>query len=130
MKPVQASPYSFKMNTDTILIISPVIRLIDEKSRWNLLNKNNPSNAPYVNDAIWRPTIITAESLSSNNSAILIKTVPQAKLTKREKVTSTLFSNQSVTVDDANEFIDELSVDIAADRTPASKIPRIPLEDN
>ena len=48
-----------------------------------------------------------AESPSSNNNAILIKTMPHAKLTNRENVISLLFLNQSVTVDDANEFIDE-----------------------
>ena len=67
-----------------------------------------------------------AESPSSNNNAILIKTMPHTKLTNRENVISLLFLNQSVTVDEANEFIDELSVDIAADKTPASNIPRTP----
>ena len=40
---------------------------------------------------------------------------------------SLAFCNQSETVDDASELIDELNVDIAADKTPASKRPFTPI---
>ena len=88
-----------------------------------MLSINSPSNAPQVNDAISSPTTIIAVLLSLKPKAIKIKIVPHAILTIRDVLMLCFFLNQSVTVEEANEFTEELSVDIAAERTPASKSP-------
>ena len=65
--------------------------------------------------------------VSLKKRAIKISTAPQAKLTSLDIFMSLALCNQSETVDDASELIDELNVDIAADKTPASKRPFTPI---
>ena len=67
-----------------------------------------------------------AESLSSNTSAMPIRTKAQNKLTSLENLKFDFPPNQSIIVEDARELIDELSVDIAAERIPASNNPLKP----
>ena len=55
-----------------------------------------------------------------------MRTTPQAKLMDCDFFTVADPFNQSVTVDEARELIDELNVDIAADKTPANNIPLMP----
>ena len=70
-----------------------------------------------------------AESLSSKTSAMLISTKAQNRLISLENLKFDLPPNQSIIVEDARELIEELSVDIAAERIPASNNPLILLED-
>ena len=86
--------------------------------------KSTPYQSPKV--TISKPTIIIAVFVSLKKRAIKISTAPQAKLTNLEKFMSLALCNQSEMVDDASELIDELNVDIAADKTPASKRPFTP----
>ena len=65
--------------------------------------------------------------LSLKTNAIIIKMAPHTRLTKREVLILCLFLNQSVIVEEAKEFTEELRVDIAAERTPASKRPFTPI---
>tara|TARA_B100001750_G_C15102551_1_gene396147 strand:+ start:222 stop:506 length:285 start_codon:yes stop_codon:yes gene_type:complete len=92
-----------------------------------LVNKNNPSRPPYVKDAICRPIITIAESLSSKISAIPIRTDAQNRLTILEVFIDDLPPHQSTIVEDARELIEELRVDMAADNIPASNNPRSPV---
>ena len=89
------------------------------------VNRNIPSSPPYVYDAIFKPRITIAVSLSSKNMAIPIRTSAQAKLINLDNFNELCLPFiQSIIVDEANALIDELRVDIAADRTPVNKIPR------
>ena len=79
-------------------------------------------------------TIGLSLAYPSKIRAITINKNAQNKLTINEDLT--LISNQSLKIDidfsqsliveDASEFIEELNVDIAADNTPAISSPRIP----
>ena len=79
-----------------------------------------------MKDAICRPIITMAESLSSKTSAMLIRTKAQNRLTSLENLKFEFPPNQSIIVEDARELIEELSVDIAAERIPASNNPLKP----
>ena len=100
-----------------------MIKLVVLNSKSNLLKTNKPNNPPYVNDAICRPIITMAESLSSKISAIAIKIVAQNKLIHLEEDKDGLPLNRSIKVEEASAFIDELKVDIAADKIPANNKP-------
>ena len=65
--------------------------------------------------------------LSSKNNAIVIKISPHPKLINFDFFKDTDPPSQSLTTEDASELIDELIVDIAADNTPAIKIPLTPI---
>ena len=68
-----------------------------------------------------------AESPSSKISAIEIKTIAHTKLITRASFKLVFLPNQSATVDEDNELIDELNVDIAAESTPANNTPLNPI---
>ena len=68
-----------------------------------------------------------AESPSSNTNAIMIRIIAQKTLKDFERERLAFFPNQSITVEDANALIDQLSVDIAADKIPANNKPRTPI---
>ena len=108
------------------LEINPITKLEEWNFSLNFVSKNKPNNPPYVKDAIWRPIITIAESLSSKKRAILINAIAQNKLTNLDIRRVGFPPNQSIIVEDAKEFIDELKVDIAADKIPASNNPRRP----
>ena len=59
--------------------------------------------------------------------AIPIRTAAQTALVFCAVFKSVSFLNQSRNVDEASEFMDELNVDMAADKTPASKSPLNPI---
>ena len=67
-----------------------------------------------------------AESLSSKTSAMLMRTKAQNRLISLENLKFDFPPNQSIIVEDARELIEELSVDIAAERIPASNNPLKP----
>ncbi len=71
--------------------------------------------------------ITNALSALLNNKADNIKIIVQIIATKREILTDLIFGNQSLSVDEDKELIDELKVDIAADNTPAITIPLKPI---
>ena len=71
--------------------------------------------------------ITIASSPSSNINAIPISTPAQIKLINLLNLSDFVFLTQSLMVEDAKEFIDELKVDIAEDSTPASSNPFNPM---
>ena len=82
---------------------------------------------PYVNDAILSPRTTTAVSPSSKINAMKIRRQAQIPLISIDLKRVTFVFIQSKIVEEASELMDELKVDIAAERTPASNIPLIPI---
>ena len=80
-----------------------------------------------MKDAIVSPMITIALSPSSNMSAIPMSTIAQIPLTIRDFFKSASPLNQSMIVEEAKELIDELNVDMAADRIPANNNPFTPM---
>ena len=68
-----------------------------------------------------------AESPSSKMSAIPMRTIAHTKLTIRDFFKSASPLNQSMIVEEAKELIDELNVDMAAERIPANSNPFTPM---
>ena len=89
-------------------------------------NKNKLNNEPYVKDAIFKPIIIKGSFGSLKYSAVKIRIIVQKTETTCEFLIEFNFGNQSLIVDEESELIDELNVDIATDRIPATTIPFIP----
>ena len=89
-----------------------------------------PNIAPYITDAILNPTSTSGLSEEVNNIAPPISTMAQNIEINLAIFKSVFFfkgSIQSTTVAEANEFIDELNVDIAAAKIPATRKPVKPL---
>jgi hypothetical protein len=94
---------------------------------FNNLSKNRLRRIPYVNDAILSPVISRRLLLSSKTEAININANAQKTLIALDSLILSSTSKISLSVEEDNELIDELSVDIAAERTPTSSIPLIPI---
>ena len=79
-----------------------------------------------MNDAILKTITIIAVSPSLKNNEIHISRIAQIPLINIDLEIVTLVFIQSWIVEDARAFIDELSVDMAAERTPANNNPLKP----
>tara|TARA_Y100001936_G_C15699441_1_gene470149 strand:- start:8 stop:298 length:291 start_codon:yes stop_codon:yes gene_type:complete len=84
------------------------------------------NNTPYVNEAIFKPTITRALSALLKIIAEEINIIVHPTATNLEILTEVILGSQSLIVDEDNEFIEELRVDMAADKTPAITMPLNP----
>ena len=82
---------------------------------------------PYVNDAIFKPTITRASFEDWKINAAPISMTVQKREIPLDVFRDFKFGNQSLTKEEERELIEELKVDIAADKTPAITIPFNPI---
>ena len=90
------------------------------------LSRKRLSKIPYVKDAILSPVISSKLLLSSKTDAIKISANAQKTLTNLDRLILSLTSRTSLSVEEDNELMDELSVDIAAERKTTSRMPLTP----
>jgi|ETNmetMinimDraft_5_1059913.scaffolds.fasta_scaffold24378_3 hypothetical protein len=94
------------------------------------LSMKKPSIAPYITEAMLNPTSTNGLLEEVNNIAPPISIMAQKTETILAVFILVFFfigSIQSTTVADAKELIDELNVDIAAAKIPATRNPVKPL---
>ena len=105
----------------------PIINVGEENLLDDLDKINRLSSPPYVYEAIVNPSTTTEVSPSSNTRAMKISKTAQIALISIELNKLAFLDIQSCIVEDARELIDELKVDMAADKTLANNIPFIPI---
>tara|TARA_B100001750_G_C14915997_1_gene306925 strand:- start:110 stop:493 length:384 start_codon:yes stop_codon:yes gene_type:complete len=104
-----------------------MIRLIFFNFPFILDRINKESNVPYVKDAIFNPIITNASLGLINIKAMQVSSIVQNIAITLEVFNDLKAGNQSLTVEEVSEFMDELNVDIATERTPATTIPLKPI---